>query len=122
MVGPDRGAAAPAGPERPLAAPASGHPAPAPPPGYPLAGRAINSGPHARARAWSRAIYAAYPEVQGLWYCSSMDADEPCLALYERAVGALPAAPSFHAALADPRMRLLLARQAAVLGYVLVAP
>jgi len=85
-------------------------------------GRAINSGSHARARAWSRAIYAAYPEVQGLWYCSSMDADEPCLALYERAVGALPAAPSFHAALADPRMRLLLARQAAVLGYVLVAP
>jgi hypothetical protein len=81
------------------------------------ASMAINSGSHARARAWSRAIYAAYPDAQGLWYCSSMDASNPCVALYERAAGALPATPALHLPLSDPRLRPSLVRFAATLGY-----
>jgi len=32
----------------------------------------ISSGSRPRARAWSRAFYAAYPEIQGLYYGSSI--------------------------------------------------
>jgi hypothetical protein len=78
---------------------------------------AINSGSHARSRAWSRATHAAYPDVQGLWYCSSMDANNPCAALYERAAASLPTMPALHIALADPRLRPSLVRYAGTLGY-----
>lgn len=81
---------------------------------------AINSGSHARARDWSRAIYAAYPIAAGLWYCSSMDASEPCVALYERARSMLPTEPAFHAALNDHRLRLLIDRVANVLNYMVI--
>jgi len=45
----------------------------------------INSGSRPRARAWSRAFYAAYPEIQGIFHASSMHGNRPSLALYERA-------------------------------------
>lgn len=85
------------------------------------ASMAINSGSHHRARAWSRAIYAAYPEADGLWYCSSMDANQPCVALYERGQDAIPDAPSFHAALADPRLHLIVGRAAGDLNYTVIS-
>ena len=85
------------------------------------ASMAINSGSHHRARAWSRTIYRAYPNVHGLWYCSSMNANAPCLALYERARFALPTAPSFHASLSDPRLLVPLSRHAATLNYLIVS-
>lgn len=86
------------------------------------ASMAINSGSHARARAWSRIIYATYPETQGLWYCSSMDENAPCVALYERAADAMPVTPSFHAPLADPRLRVMIDRHAVTLNYLVISP
>src|SRR5580698_813164 len=41
------------------------------------ASMAINSGQRPRAQRWSRAIYAAYANVEGLLYASSMHANEP---------------------------------------------
>lgn len=84
------------------------------------ASMAINSGSHSRARGWSRAIYAAYPDAQGLWYCSSMDANNACVALYERAESGVPNEPSLHLMLADPRLRVPLTRCATALGYRVV--
>ncbi|MBI4491465.1 MAG: RES family NAD+ phosphorylase [Chloroflexi bacterium] len=81
------------------------------------ASMAINTGAHARARAWSRTLHAAYPTAQGLWYCSSMDANAACLALYERAEAALPPTPAAHFVLGDPRLRAPLIRYATVLNY-----
>jgi hypothetical protein len=84
------------------------------------ASMAISSGPRPRARQWSRAIYAAYPAVEGLHYASSMHANEPTVALYERAVGALPATPAFNRALADRALLRRLNAAATHLGYGLV--
>jgi len=81
------------------------------------ASAAINSGPRPTARRWARVIYASYPEAQGLWYGSSMAANTPCVALFERAIGALAAAPAFHHALADATLEAFLVRTAAELGY-----
>jgi hypothetical protein len=46
-----------------------------------------------------------------------MAANVPCVALFERALGALPAAPAFHHALADATLEAFLVRTAAELGY-----
>ena len=85
------------------------------------ASMALNTGRRDRARRWSQAIYAAYPAADGLWYSSSMDANRPCVALYERARTALPARPSFHAALADPKLAVLVDHAAVRFGYRVVA-
>ena len=84
------------------------------------ASMALNSGDRARVRRWSRIIYEAYPSVEGLWYCSSMNANNPSLALYDRGRHAIPAVPTFHRALADPTMFLWLAEAADRLRYGLV--
>lgn len=84
------------------------------------ASMAINSGPRPRARLWSQAIYKAYPDVAGLLYASSMNANRPAVALYERAKRAMPAAPVFHRALADPALLPRLNAAATRLGYRLV--
>ena len=84
------------------------------------ASQAIATGPHARARVWSRAIYAAYPAIGGLLYRSSMNASEPAVALYERAGAALPRAPQFHRALGDPAVLRVLLGECAALGYCLL--
>jgi hypothetical protein len=84
------------------------------------ASMAIGSGPRPRAREWSRAIHAAYPNVQGLLYASSMHANRPALALYERASGALPATPSVNRALSDPALLPRLTAAATALGYHIV--
>lgn len=71
------------------------------------ASMAICSGRRDRARRWSQATYTAYPAAQGLWYPSSMYAARPCVALFERAQSpraVLPARPSLHLSLADPRL------------------
>lgn len=78
---------------------------------------AINSGPRPRARRWSRAIYAAYPEVGGLWYASSMHANRPAVALYERSIDGLQDRPFFHRSLDDPMMIVPLRNAVRELGY-----
>ena len=83
------------------------------------ASMAIHSGQRARARRWSQAIYTAY-SVEGLLYCSSMNANRPAIALYERALTAIPASPVFHRALADPLLATSIARAARSFNYAVV--
>jgi hypothetical protein len=80
----------------------------------------IASGRRDRARRWSQAIYAAFPAVDGILYGSSMNANEPCLALYERAIRAMPANPIANRQLTDPNLRTLLKNACVDLNYVLV--
>jgi len=77
----------------------------------------IHSGPRPRARSWSRRIYAAYPAIAGILYASSMDANRPALAFYERALSSLPGTPSFHRALDDPSLLRILQNAARRFGY-----
>lgn len=83
---------------------------------------ALSTGSHPRARAWSRAIWSAYPEADGLWYASAMDGGAPAIALYERAIDAVPGAPALSAALSEPGLRVMLARAATKLNDVLLVP
>jgi len=64
---------------------------------------AIVAGSRRRAREWSRAIYRACPDLDGIGYPSSIT-NEPCIALYERAGDSIPTAPVFHDALASLRL------------------
>ena len=84
------------------------------------ASMAINSGPRPRARRRSRAIHAAYADIDGLLYASSMHENAPCVALYERAQNALANAPDFHRSLADPALGPRLNTAANRLSYALV--
>lgn len=84
------------------------------------ASMAISTGRRDRARRWSKAIYDAYPDVDGLFYGSSMYANKPCLVLYERAQSAMPSAPEFNRALADPALDKRLNAAAKALNYLLV--
>lgn len=81
------------------------------------ASMAINSGPRPRAQRWSQAIHEAYPDIEGLYYPSSMHGNRPTLALYERALTALPRAPIFHRPLGDPALLSVLRHVAWDLGY-----
>jgi len=79
----------------------------------------INCGARAKARVWSQAFYAAYPRIHGLYYGSCMYANNPSLALYDRARARIPQHPVFHRALSDRALRLLLRDAAARIGYLL---
>jgi hypothetical protein len=81
------------------------------------ASQAIASGPRDRARAWARAIFSAYDDVDGLWYRSSMDGGAPAVCLWERAADALPAQPWLHLPLDAPALGLPVARACRDLGY-----
>jgi hypothetical protein len=56
---------------------------------------------------------------QGIWYLWSMTNGE-CAALYERAFGALPAAPAFNERLDSPKLLASLSQLADALNYDLV--
>ncbi len=82
---------------------------------------ALMTGARRVARAWSRGFYAAYPSIHGLYYPSSMHANRPALALYERTPdGCMPATPGAHRALADAVMGDILVNAAETLGYRLI--
>lgn len=85
------------------------------------ASMAIHSASRARARAWARALYEVYPEIQGILYAASMRGGMPAVALNERALTAplFPAHPLFHRALADDVMLDALKHAASELGYAL---
>ena len=80
----------------------------------------INSGPRPRCRRWSRTIYNAYPKLMGLYYASSMNGNEPAVALYERASKAIARLPLFNRPLSDATLLLPLENKAAELGYDLI--
>lgn len=84
------------------------------------ASMAISTGPRNRARLWAQAIYLTYPDLEGLYYASSMGAGRPCVALFERAAGAIPPHPVSHRGLSDPLLRPLLQHAAARLNYDLL--
>jgi len=84
------------------------------------ASAAIATGSKIRARQWSRAIYDAFPGVEGLLYPSSMGGNAPAFALYERATDALSTVPSFHRPLADPVLLAPLEDAAERIGYLVL--
>lgn len=81
---------------------------------------AIHSGQRGRARRWAQQLYLAYPELEGIYYCSSMNGNEPVIALFERAQKALPERPIFHRELRDPTLATILTETAEKIRYVLV--
>ncbi len=81
------------------------------------ASMALNTGRRDRARRWAAAIHKGYPKIEGLLYASSMRANQPCIALNERARNALPASPLFHRPLSDPTLLRVLKNTAADIGY-----
>ncbi|HME37524.1 MAG TPA: RES family NAD+ phosphorylase [Steroidobacteraceae bacterium] len=85
------------------------------------ASMAIHSGSRERARGWARDLYAAFPEVQGIQYASSMNGGAHALALNERAlqVALFPSHPLFNRALADDVMLDPLKQAGSELGYAL---
>lgn len=84
------------------------------------ASMAISTDRRSIARSWSQSIYQAYPQIDGLWYASSMHANKPAIALYERGKNAFPSAPLFHRDLADARLLHVLKIVAAHIGYGLI--
>lgn len=85
------------------------------------ASMAINTGQRARARRWSQAIYVAYaPLLDGLLYGSSMNGNQPSVALYERSLSAMPTTPLFHRQLSDPAVLNRLKNACRAVGYTLV--
>ncbi|MDQ6650591.1 MAG: RES family NAD+ phosphorylase [Actinomycetota bacterium] len=84
------------------------------------ASQAISSGRRDRAQAWARAIWAAYPDVEGVWYPSAMDGGAPAVCLWQRAAAALPRFPEVNLPLDAPALALPLARSCLPLGYRLL--
>lgn len=82
--------------------------------------QAINTGDREMARRWSAAIYAAYPDIDGLYYPSKMHGMAVSVALYERAVDALPREPGFHLPLDADELFDALNNAARDLGYQLL--
>jgi len=69
------------------------------------ASAALSSGKRSTAREWSRDFYAAYPQIDGLRYRSSMSGGSDfALALYERGATAMPAHPMLSLPLSHPRI------------------
>jgi hypothetical protein len=83
------------------------------------ASMAINTGSRVRARAWAQRFYEAHDDLHGIVYCSSMHANQPAIALNDRAekTEALPPHPRFNRALADDALLNVLKHAAAALGY-----
>jgi hypothetical protein len=81
------------------------------------ASTAIHSGPRAWARAWAQELYDAYPDIQGLYYGSSMNGHAPAIVLHDRAHRAIPEQPQFHRALNDDMLVEMLQRIALRLSY-----
>ena len=81
------------------------------------ASTAIHSGPRARARAWARELYDAYPDIQGLYYGSSMNGHAPAIVLNDRAQRAVPERPQLHRSLNDDMLVEVLLQIALRLSY-----
>ncbi|SFS64746.1 RES domain-containing protein [Saccharopolyspora flava] len=85
------------------------------------ASQAISSGPKSRTQAWARAIRASYPELDGLWYRSSMDSGNPSVCLWDPpADTALPDTPDVLLPLSHPGLDVPLGRVCQELSYTLL--
>jgi hypothetical protein len=85
------------------------------------ASQEISSGRKDVTQAWARAIHAAYPDLDGLWYRSSMDSGEPAVCLWDPPAGdTLPASPEVLLPLDHPGLDLPLSRICEALNYTLL--
>jgi hypothetical protein len=86
------------------------------------ASMAINAGSRARAREWAKTFYEAYDSLHGIYYPSSMNGNEPAIALTDRAerMDCLPKHPELNRALADDVLLDVLKWSAERLGYGLL--
>lgn len=85
------------------------------------ASQRIAGGPKAITQRWARSIRTAYPELDGLWYRSSMDAGEPAVCLWNPpSAEALPDRPDFLTPLNHPGLDVPLGRICEQLNYVLL--
>lgn len=85
------------------------------------ASQEISTGPKDVTQAWARAIRAAYPDLDGLWYRSSMDSGDPAVCLWDPpAAGALPTQPDILLPLDYPGLDLPLSRVCDALNYTLL--
>lgn len=81
------------------------------------ASQAITSGPRPQAQAWARVIADTWPDLDGLWYGSSMHGPGHCASLWAPATDAIPPTPLVSAPLAHPALWNPLARACEELGY-----
>ena len=79
------------------------------------------SGPKVYAQNWSRGFYQCYPDIQGIYYPSSLT-NRPVIALYERALlfEPFPQTPRFHRALSDALLIEPLRNACKEIGYEFV--
>jgi RES domain len=85
------------------------------------ASQEISSGPRERTQEWARAIRQAYPDLDGLWYRSSMDSGNPAVCLWDPPAGtALPVSPDALVPLDHPGLDVPLARICEDLNYTLL--
>jgi hypothetical protein len=85
------------------------------------ASQEISSGRKDVTQVWARAIHAAYPDLDGLWYRSSMDSGEPAVCLWDPPAGdSLPASPEVLLPLDHPGLDLPLSRICEALNYTLL--
>lgn len=81
------------------------------------ASQALSVGPRPRAQEWARAITSAWPDLQGVWYRSSMLAGGHCAALWLPAADALPHQPEISLPLSHPSLWGPLALVCERIGY-----
>lgn len=81
------------------------------------ASQALATGRRDIARAWSRAIYAAYSNLHGLIYRSAMVGGATNVGIYERGVSTLPDRPVLNLPLSHPGLTVPLNRIAETYGY-----
>jgi hypothetical protein len=85
------------------------------------ASQEISSGPRERTQEWARAIRMAHPDLDGLWYRSSMDSGNPAVCLWDPPSGnAVPASPDALVPLDHPGLDVPLARICEALNYTLL--
>lgn len=86
------------------------------------ASQEISSGPRDRTQEWARAIRKAHPDLDGLWYRSSMDSGNPAICLWDPPAGsAMPVAPDVLVELGHPGLDVPLARVCDELNYTLLS-
>ncbi|WP_326836795.1 RES family NAD+ phosphorylase [Amycolatopsis rhabdoformis] len=85
------------------------------------ASQEISSGPKKITQAWARAIRVALPDLDGLWYRSSMDSGDPAVCLWDPPAGTgLPIAPDVLLPLDHPGLDVPLGRVCEELNYTLL--
>jgi hypothetical protein len=85
------------------------------------ASQEISSGPKKITQAWARAIRSALPDLDGLWYRSSMDSGFPAVCLWDPPAGtALPIAPDVLLPMDHPGLDVPLGRVCEELNYTLL--